>query len=91
MDFGHLPFTNGHPHADTLPEKPRNFELMKRLAAKLAEGLPQARVDFYEVNGKVYFGEITLFHFSGMTPFNPPEWDEKLGELIGLSTDRKEV
>lgn len=83
-DFNHLPFTNGHPNAKVLPEKPENFEEMKELAAKLSKGIPQARIDFYEVNGKTYFGEITFFHWSGLKPFDPEEWDYKFGEWIKL-------
>ena len=84
MDFNHLPFTIDHDTAEVPPEKPQNFELMKKLAAKLSEGTPQLRVDFYEVDGKVYFGEMTFFHFSGFVPFEPEEWDVRLGEWISL-------
>lgn len=84
MDFNHLPFTNGHPNADVLPEKPHNFELMKELSEQLSEGIPHLRVDFYEVNGKVYFGEFTFYHYSGMRPFKPSDWDEKLGDWLEL-------
>ena len=83
-DFKHLPFTNGHPNADVMPAKPKTFEEMKSLAAKLSENIPQLRVDFYEVNGKAYFGELTFSHWSGMMPFNPPEWDKTFGEWIKL-------
>lgn len=83
-EYNHLPFTNGHPNAKTRLEKPVQFELMKKLAAKLSQNIPQVRIDFYEVNGKVYFGEITFFHWSGMTPFDPIEWDYKFGEWIKL-------
>lgn len=83
-DFNHLPFLNGHPNAAVIPEKPQQFELMKELAAKLSVGLPQIRMDLYEVNGKVYFGEFTFFHWSGFKPYVPEEWDYKFGEWIKL-------
>lgn len=83
-DFKHLPFTNGHPNAPATPEKPECFNEMKRIAAKLSEGIPQARIDLYEVDGKVYFGEITFFHWSGFKPFEPVEWDYRFGEWIKL-------
>lgn len=89
-NFNHLPFTNGHPNANVLPEKPERFEEMKELAAKLGKGIPQARIDFYEVNGKVYFGEITFFHWGGMKPFKPEEWDYKFGEWIKLPEKNRE-
>ena len=84
IDFNHLPFTQGHPNAKVLPEKPKCFDEMRSLAEKLSKGLVQARIDFYEANGKVYFGEITLFHHNGMMPFAPEEWDYKFGEMIKL-------
>ena len=84
QNFNHLPFTNGHLNADIPPQKPEQFELMKKLAAQLSCGIPQLRVDFYEANGQVYFGELTFFHWSGMTPFEPEEWDNKFGEWITL-------
>jgi len=84
MEFNHLDFRNGHPNAEQLPAKPQHFEEMRMLAEKLSEGIPHLRVDFYVVNGKVYFGELTFYHWSGMKPFDPPEWDEKLGSYIEL-------
>ena len=68
-DYRHIDMRQGHPNAKHVPEKPRNFELMKDLAARLSIGFPQVRVDFYEVNGKVYFGEMTFTHFNGVIPF----------------------
>lgn len=84
MDYNHLDFRNGHPNADVLPEKPKCFDEMHALADKLSRGLPQVRVDFYEVNGWVYFGEMTFFHWSGMKPFEPAEWDRTFGDWITL-------
>ena len=57
---------------------------MKDLARELSKGLPHARIDFYEVNGQVYFGEITFFHHGGWTRFDPEEWDLTLGSWIKL-------
>ncbi len=84
MDYNLLPFTNGHPNAKVQPEKPVCFDEMRALAEKLSAGIPHLRVDFYEVNGKVYFGELTFSHWSGMMPFEPDEWDEKIGEWLVL-------
>ena len=84
MDFNHLPFTIDHDTAEVPPEKPVQFELMKQLAAKLSKGTPQLRVDFYEVDGKVYFGEMTFFHCSGFESFHPDEWDRTFGEWTKL-------
>lgn len=89
MDYNHLPIINGHPNAAIPPEKPVNFDKMKELAATLSEGIPHLRVDFYEVNGKVYFGELTFSHWSGMVPFEPAEWDKTFGDWIKLPTKGK--
>jgi len=90
MDYNHLDFRNGHPNATVWPAKPTRFDEMKTLAEKLSRGIPHLRVDFYEVNGKVYFGELTLSHWSGMVPFEPEEWDYRLGEWIKLPEKRTE-
>ena len=87
-NFKHLPFTNGHPNADVPPSKPVCFEEMKKLAAILSKGIPQVRVDFYEIRGKVYFGEMTFFHWSGMTPFVPEEWDYTFGSWIKIPNQK---
>ena len=84
MDFNHLPIKNGHPNTKKVINKPKSFEQMKLFAEKLSVGIPQVRIDFYDINGQVYFGEITLAHWSGLVPFEPVEWDYKFGELIKL-------
>lgn len=82
--FNHLPFTNGHPNAEIAPAKPICFEQMKQLASQLSVGIPHLRVDFYEVDGRIYFGELTFYHWSGLMPFKPEEWDYKFGSWIAL-------
>lgn len=84
MDFNRLEVKNGHPNSKKVLERPQNFEIMCKLAEKLSEGYPLLRVDLYEVNGKVFFGELTLSHMSGMFPFEPEIWDRKFGEYIKL-------
>ena len=83
-DFKHLDIKNGHPNAETPPAKPVTFEKMKKMAEKLSEHIPHLRVDFYEVNGKAYFGELTFSHWSGMVPFEPEKWDLEFGRWITL-------
>ena len=83
-EFNHLPLTNGHANADVWPVKPENFEEMLEVASKLSKGIPHVRVDLYNINGRIYFGELTFFHWSGMVPFEPNEWDYKFGEYLHL-------
>lgn len=63
---------------------PENIELMKKLACKLSENSKFLRVDFYEANGKVYFGELTFYPASGFGEFTDEAWDEKLGDWLEL-------
>ena len=84
MAFQHLDLRQGHPNAATCPDRPDTFDEMKRLAEKLSQNIPQVRVDFYEVNGQVYFGELTFAHFAGMVPFKPEKWDYTFGSWIEL-------
>lgn len=83
-DFHKLDIITVHPHSKQNIEKPSCFDEMKSLAEKLSKGIPHVRVDLYEVNGRVYFGEMTFFHFSGSTPFTPEIWDEKFGQWLQL-------
>lgn len=84
MDF--CPVNIDHGFERRMPEfnKPSQFEVMKTLASKLAKDLPFIRIDFYEIEGKVYFGEFTFYDWAGMQPFPNNEWDLKLGELLKL-------
>lgn len=86
-EFNHLPFTNGHPNANREIVKPKSFERMKELAAKLSAGQPHLRVDFYDIDGKIYFGELTFYHWSGTVPFEPEEWDYTFGSWIKLPSE----
>ncbi len=83
-----LPFERSHPASKTIINKPLNFELMIKLAEKLSKDIPFLRVDFYEIDGKVYFGELTFYPGSGFESFQPSEWDTKLGQWIILPTER---
>ena len=84
MEYNHLDFRNGHPNAKQCPAKPQTFEVMRRLAETLSMEIPHVRVDFYEVDGKVYFGELTFAHWSGLVPFEPEQWDYTFGSWIQL-------
>lgn len=84
MNFNHLPVRNGHPNAVPVPERPSCWEEMIRLAAVLSEGIPQVRVDLYQIDGHVYFGEYTFYHMGGLVPFEPRQWDFNFGEKMVL-------
>ena len=89
MDFKRLDIRNGHPNSPSDRfAKPVEFELMKEFAAELSSGMPHVRVDFYEVGGRAVFGEMTFYHNCGLLPFEPFEWDERLGSWLTLPERR---
>lgn len=83
-NFNHLDFTNGHPNSDKELKKPDKYEDMVALAEGLSKGFPHVRVDLYNINGKLYFGEMTFFHWSGLKPFKPEKWDRIFGDWFKL-------
>lgn len=66
---------------------PKNFDEMADAAGALAKmvGCPFVRIDLYSIWGKMYFSEVTFSPCNGMMPFEPREWDEKLGQWIDLT------
>lgn len=83
MDFNPVNIDHGFPRIEPEIEKPAEFELMKELATKLSKDVPFVRVDFFDVNHHVYFGEFTFFDWGGLRPFGG-DWDKELGKLIQL-------
>ena len=66
--------------------RPKQLEQMLKLAELLSEDFPFLRTDFYSVEDKLYFGEITLFHESGFGKFKPEKYEKVLGEKIKINT-----
>lgn len=70
---------------EQLPTKPKNFDKMLEICSILAEKAgPFIRIDLYEINDSVYFSELTFSPCSGLMPFQPIEWDKKLGDTLDL-------
>ena len=84
-DWNFLPFytayylNSGH---ENLP--PKELPAMLEICDKLAEGIPEVRVDLYLIDGQVLFGEMTFYTWGGFINFVPDEWDEKLGSWFTL-------
>ena len=74
---------------DYNPKKPKNFDKMKEFSAILSKDIPHLRVDFYEINGHLYFGELTFFTCSGMIPFENEAWNIKMGAWINLPNQKQ--
>jgi len=81
LPFGEVDFM---PDRNHIEKKPQNFEKMLELAEVLSEGLPFIRVDFYNVDGKIYFGELTFFPASGLGKFTDEKWDVEIGNMLEL-------
>ena len=84
MDLNHLDIRDCDEMAEIPPAFPQYLEKMIKLAEELAEGIPQLRVDFYEVNGHIYVGEFTFYYYGGCVPFRPKKWDAIWGEWLEL-------
>lgn len=87
LEMNLLPFGEGEcpPNPNKIFEKPRNLQLMIDLAEQLSMEFPFVRVDFYNINGKIYFGELTFYPGSGYTQFIPDSADFDLGKLFTYS------
>lgn len=84
-NWNHIQLERKHRNSGCTIKRPHCFDEMVRLAEKLSNDIPFLRVDFYEIENKVYFGELTFFPEGGFGEFNPPDWDYKFGELIDLT------
>src|SRR5690606_14153980 len=85
LDWKKLPFsTEKNRFYEGQVEKPENFELMCQLAKKLAGDFPFVRVDLYNIEGKIIFGEMTFYPTDGRKEFRPEQYNEILGSYIDL-------
>ena len=66
------------------PEKPKNYEKMVEIAEKLSQPFPHVRVDFYNIDGRIIFGELTFFTNAGYIPFDPDSFDYEMGKAFVL-------
>lgn len=79
-----------HPNTDYKIDKPENLSEMLELVRVLAKDIPFSRIDFYVINKKSYFGEITFYPASGFEAFQPEKWDEIMGSWLTLPNARME-
>lgn len=84
LDWKVLHFERHYPARKEGLPKPKCYDEMVILAEKLSKGIPFVRVDFYEINEKVFFGELTFYPGSGFEEFTPRSADIWLGSLINL-------
>lgn len=87
MEWNHMPFVGLNPLAKNglnPVAKPKNLNEMIEVCKKLSKGFPFIRVDLYNVDGAVYFGELTFYPASGFGVFEPDEWNYLIGNLLNL-------
>ncbi len=77
-------FYNDVPQPDQPYKKPKNFNRMLSITRKLSRGYPHIRIDLYNINGKIYFGEMTFTPENGLTQWKPRELDRVYGDLMDL-------
>ena len=83
-DWNVMPFRRHYPKSDKPIDKPKNYAKMVEIAELLSKDIPFVRTDFYEINGTLYFGELTFYPGSGFEEFEPKSGDELLGKWIKL-------
>lgn len=84
LDWQRLPFSVRYANRPEACMRPPNFSEMLAMAKMLAGPFPFARVDLYNIDGKIYFSECTFYPDTGFEPFRPAEWDLRLGEMLQL-------
>lgn len=82
-------FEKGERRATHTLPKPNNYEKMLEIADKLSADFPEVRVDLYNVNGHIYFGELTFYDESGYVRFEPDSFDFELGNLFSIDNFAK--
>lgn len=81
-DWNRVSVTTDHEQFETPYPKPKNFDEMLRIAKVLSEDFPFVRVDLYNLDGKIYFGELTFYPWTGYVQFTPDEFDFELGSYF---------
>ena len=85
LNWNKLPFERHYQSSNKNINKPINFNKMIELSRKMVKNIPFVRIDWYEINGKLYFGEYTFYPGNGFEEFRPEIWDKKLGDMLDLS------
>jgi len=83
-DWNVMPFERHYPHLKEGIPRPKTYGLMLELSEKLSTKIPFVRVDFYEFEGNLFFGELTFYPGNGLEEFTPEEWDYRIGNWINL-------
>ncbi len=91
VNWNKMPIRMWYPPKEEIDKKPCQLDIMLDFAKKMSQGFPFLRVDVYDVNNKIYFGELTFHPAGGVQPISPDEWDIKLGEKLLLPDRNFEI
>lgn len=84
MNFTLIHLKTSQDTNDNPPTKPENFDYMVQVASELSKPFPHVRVDLFNINGKVYFNELTFYSGGGFVYLDPPEWQNIIGDYLEL-------
>lgn len=89
INWNNLHIQSDCPEAKTYIPKPKNYGKMVDIATILSQEFPYVRVDLYNIEGRIFFGEMTFYPWSGYVKFSPDTFDIKLGEKFSLPSRGK--
>lgn len=84
LNWNIMPFERHYPKSKIKIQKPIHLTEMIKFAEMLSKDIPFVRIDFYEVENKVYFGEYTFYPGGGFEEFTPEKYDYEIGNLIDI-------
>ncbi len=88
-EWQRLPFSILNVDSNREVARPSNLDEMIEIGQKLSEGLPFARIDFFSIEGKTYFSEVTTYPAAGFITMQPEKYDYIFGEMLDISKIQK--
>lgn len=89
IDWNWFNVRQGHLNAKIVPSKPDNYEKMLDICRIISKPFPHVRVDLYNIDGNIRFGELTFFHFGGLVPFEPDSFDASFGKWFDIEAVKR--
>ena len=84
VNWNYVKVDSDFPCFEDSVKKPENYEKMVEIASVLSRDFPAVRVDLYNIEGKIYFGELTFYPWSGYVQYTPDSFDFELGKYFVL-------
>lgn len=91
IEDGKLVYNQHHLKSNIKLPKPEKLNEMLEIVSTLSKGIPQVRIDLYEVDGKVYFGEMTLTSLSGRMNYFTNDYLKMLGAECGYAVEKLKI